>query len=137
MSIAEGTFGLDHPDVALRLNNLAELLRVTNRFAEAEPLMRRALAITERSLGPDAPDVAIRLNNLSLLLQNTNRVADAEPLARRTLQIFLRFSRATGHPHPHLQDSVNEYASLLHAIGRSSEQILATLRELAPEFFSQ
>jgi len=28
-------------DVGTRLNNLAELLRTTNRLAEAEPLMRR------------------------------------------------------------------------------------------------
>jgi hypothetical protein len=31
--------------VAIRLNNLATLLQATNRLAEAEPLMRRALTI--------------------------------------------------------------------------------------------
>ena len=40
------------------LNNLAQLLQATNRLAEAEPLMRRALAIDEKSFGPDHPDVA-------------------------------------------------------------------------------
>ena len=33
------------PDVAIRLNNLAQLLQATNRLAEAEPLMRRTVAI--------------------------------------------------------------------------------------------
>ena len=33
------------PKVAYILNNLALLLQYTNRLAEAEPLMRRALAI--------------------------------------------------------------------------------------------
>ena len=47
------------------LNNLAQLLQDTNRLAEAEPLMRRALAIDEKSFGPDHPDVAIGLNNLA------------------------------------------------------------------------
>jgi hypothetical protein len=47
----------------------------TNRLAEAEPLYRRALAITEKSFGPEHPDVAIRLNNLALLLGDTNRPA--------------------------------------------------------------
>ena len=40
------------------LNNLAELLQDTNRLAEAEPLMRRALAIDEKSFGPEHPNVA-------------------------------------------------------------------------------
>ena len=41
------------------LNNLAQLLQDTNRLAEAEPLMRRALAIDEKSYGADHPQVAI------------------------------------------------------------------------------
>ena len=51
--------------MAISLNNLAALLRATNRLAEAEPLYRRALAITEKSFGPERPAVAIRLNNLA------------------------------------------------------------------------
>jgi hypothetical protein len=33
------------------------------RAAEAEPLQRRASAMSEQTLGPDHPDVADRLNN--------------------------------------------------------------------------
>jgi hypothetical protein len=47
----EASFGPGHPNVARDLNNLAQLLADTNRVAEAEPLMRRALAIFEGSLG--------------------------------------------------------------------------------------
>ena len=45
LAINEASFGLDHPDVAIRLNNLARLLQATNRLAEAEPLMRRVVGI--------------------------------------------------------------------------------------------
>lgn len=38
------------------LNNLAQLLKATNRLEEAEPLMRRVLAIFEASLGTDHPN---------------------------------------------------------------------------------
>jgi hypothetical protein len=62
--------------VAIRLNNLAQLLQDTNRLSEAEPLMRRALAIDEKSYGPDHPDVAVQLNNLALLLKDTNRLSE-------------------------------------------------------------
>jgi hypothetical protein len=79
--------------------------------------------------------VAIDLNNLAQLLKATNRLAEAEPLMRRMVEIFLNSTRATGHPHPHLQDAVNNYAGLLMEMGRSREQVLATLREMAPELF--
>ena len=79
--------GPEHPNVATDLNNLAAIAQATNRLAEAEPLMRRALAIDEKSYGPDHPDVATGLNNLAQLLQATNRLAEAEPLMRRALAI--------------------------------------------------
>ena len=97
--------------------------------------MRRALAIDETSYGSDHPNVAIRLNNLAQLLQATNRLADAEPLMRRALEIFLKFTRSTGNPHPNLQVAVTNYAGLLLEMGWTEEQVLARLREIAPEFF--
>ena len=58
-----GATAPDHPDVAIRLNNLARLLQDTNRLGEAEPMMRRALAIFQKSLGPDHPNtVTVREN---------------------------------------------------------------------------
>jgi hypothetical protein len=48
--------GPDHREYATALNNLAQLLHDTSRFGEAEPLMRRALAIDEKS-GPEHPRV--------------------------------------------------------------------------------
>ncbi|MCX7097982.1 MAG: tetratricopeptide repeat protein [Methylococcales bacterium] len=56
---------------ATALNNLAQLLKATNRLSEAEPLMRRALAIYEASYGKDHPNVATALNNLAQLLGNS------------------------------------------------------------------
>ena len=38
LAIDEKSFGADHPNVAIDLNNLAKLLKDTNRLAEAEPL---------------------------------------------------------------------------------------------------
>jgi hypothetical protein len=45
LAIDEKSFGPKHPEVATDLNNLARLLRATNRLAEAEPLSRRVLRI--------------------------------------------------------------------------------------------
>ena len=73
------------------------MLQATNRLAEAEPLMRRALAIDEKSFGPEHPNVAMGLNNLAQLLQDTNRLAEAEPLMRRALAID---EKSFGPDHP-------------------------------------
>jgi hypothetical protein len=46
------------------------------RYADAEPLYKRSLAINERALGPDHPDVALSLNNLAQLYQAQGRYAN-------------------------------------------------------------
>jgi tetratricopeptide (TPR) repeat protein len=96
--------------VATDLNNLAQLLQATNRLAEAEPLMRRALAIDEASYGTDHPSVATRLNNLARLLYDTNRLAEAEPLMRRALVID---EASFGNDHPKVAIRLNNLAQLL------------------------
>ena len=67
LAIDQSSYGPDHPNVAILLNNLAELLRATNRLSEAEPLYRRALAICQKSLGPDYPLTVTVRTNLSAL----------------------------------------------------------------------
>jgi tetratricopeptide (TPR) repeat protein len=134
LTINERSLGAEHPDVAISFNSLALLLQATNRLAEAKPLMDRALAITERSLGPGHPTMATRLNNLALLLKATNRLVEAEPLMRRMVEIFLTFTRATGRSHPHLQPVVNNYASLLQAMGHGPQEVLATLNAIGQPY---
>jgi tetratricopeptide (TPR) repeat protein len=135
LTIDERSYGIDHPRVAVDLSNLAQLLQATNRLAEAEPLMRRALAIDERSYGKDHPSVATALNNLATLLLAADQLAEAEPLMRRHVEIFLKFTRTAGHPHPHLQDAASNCAFLLQAMGHSPDEIQATLRRMAPDLF--
>jgi len=134
LAIDEASYGPIHRDVARDLGNLALLLWATNRLAEAEPLYRRALAIDEASYGPDHPDVAIRLNNLAGLMYATKRLAEAEPLCLRMVEIFLEFTRATRHEHPHLRASINHYAGLLAAMGWSQVEIKARREEMERKF---
>jgi tetratricopeptide (TPR) repeat protein len=118
LAIGEQNLGLDDPNVASVLNNLAFLLRDTNRLDEAEPLFRRALAIDERSYGPDHPKIARDLNNLAMLIQVTNRLDEAEPLFRRALAID---ERCYGLDHPKIARDLNNLALLLQATNRLAE----------------
>ncbi len=110
LAIDEKSLGLDHTDVARDLGNLAELLKDTNRLAQAEPLMRRALAIDEKRLGPNHPDVARDVNNIAGLFLATNRLAEAEPLYRRTLVIV---EKSYGPHHPLVAKALQNLAALL------------------------
>ena len=82
-----------HPHIATALNNLAALLQDTNRLAEAEPLMRRALAIWEASLPDHHPNVQAGRDNLKALLEAIEAAkvqAPEDPLTRPQ----------SGHPLP-------------------------------------
>lgn len=72
-------------------------MQASNRFAEAEPLMRRVLAIDEDIYGNEHPKILERLNNLAGILQDTNRLAEAERLRRRALEIS-EASYGPNHP---------------------------------------
>ena len=94
------------------------LLRDTNRLSEAEPLIRRALAIDESSYGMEHPAVARDLNNLAQLLVDTNRLAEAEPLMRRALAIS---ESNYGPDHPVVASLLNNLTRLLGVSNRFSE----------------
>jgi tetratricopeptide (TPR) repeat protein len=99
--------------VATVLNNLAKVLRDTNRPAEAETLFNRALAIDQTSFGPMHPVVARDLKNLSKFFKIWNRSADAEPLMQRVIDILQDMERQSGSSVSELGPAFNFQAQLL------------------------
>ncbi len=81
-------------------------LDAQGRYAEAEPLYQRSLAIDEKVLGPEHRGVAIDLNNLAALYDDTGKYAEAESLHKRSLAIR---EKALGplHAASHLHHSRN------------------------------
>jgi hypothetical protein len=78
-------FGI--PDVAEALRGLGYDYLDQGRYAEAEPLPKRSLAIREKVLGPDHPDVGQSLAALAELYHAEDRDVDAEPDQRDYLPI--------------------------------------------------
>jgi len=126
--------GRRETEISYSANVLALFLHDSALYKEAEPLFRRALAIDEKSFGRDHPTVATDLNNLASLLYETNRHQEAEPLLRRAVEILLEFTRTTGHPHPNLQAVVENYASLLQALGHSPDEMRRNVIELGRRY---
>jgi tetratricopeptide (TPR) repeat protein len=128
LAISEAAHGPDHPVVATRLNNLAQILRDLGDLAGARPLQERALAIDEAAYGPDHPLVARSLNNLALILRDLGDLAGARPLQERALAIT---EAAYGPDHPVVARSLNNLALILQDLGDLARARLLLERALA------
>ena len=80
-------FGKQDARLATSLNNLAELYQTQGKYAEAEPLYKRALAILTKAMGPDHPNVAMFLGNYAVLLRKMDREAEAAKMETRAQAI--------------------------------------------------
>jgi tetratricopeptide (TPR) repeat protein len=106
--------------LAATLNNLAERYKEEGRYADAEPLCKRVLAINEKARGPDHPSVALALNDLAELYKEEGRYADAEPLCKRVLAIN---EKARGPDHPSVALALNDLAELPQLLAVADEVI--------------
>jgi tetratricopeptide (TPR) repeat protein len=88
------------------------------KYADAEPLYVRALAIREQQVGATHPDTALSLNNLALLYATQGKYADAEPLYVRALVIF---ENILGQNHPNTQTVRANYTFLLQIMEKDRE----------------
>ena len=118
LSIATSEFGGDALETATALNNLAITYQRLARYAEAEPLYRRVIAIDEKVLGEEHPDVSLAYSNFASLLEDQGKYAEAEPLIRRAIEID---EKALGRDHPNVAVSYNVLAVLLEHQGKYAE----------------
>ncbi len=95
----EAALGVDHPEVAVALNNLAAILQARGELTEAEALLRRVITIRESRLGDVSPVLAVPLNNLATVLELQGRAGDAAALYERAA---LLLESSVGDDHPSL-----------------------------------
>ena len=87
------------------------------RYADAEPLHKRSLAIQEKALGPDHPDVATALNNLADLYR-IEGVSPTRAAYKRSLAIR---EKVLGPDHPDVAAALNNLAALYVGQGRYAD----------------
>ena len=73
LAVREDAVGPDHPDVATACHILGAMYMERERFAEAEPLLQRALEIRTRSFGPSHSDVISTKDDLAALYRAQGR----------------------------------------------------------------
>lgn len=112
--------GERHPDVALALDQLGEVLTQKQEYAEGERLLREALSQLESTLGAEAPATITTRSHLGLLLQERGELGPAEPLLRAVLDARRRSSLTTADS-VELTTSINDLAVLLYVRGKYDE----------------
>jgi Flp pilus assembly protein TadD len=83
-------------------------LEKSNRWDEAEQLLRRSIAVVE-DLAPGSPHLATDLNNLGVLLWDSGRAKEAEKLLERACEIS---ERSQGGDHPETKEFRERLADL-------------------------
>ncbi len=128
LAIDQAALGPEDPNVAIDLNNLAELYHNRGEYDKAEPLYQRSLAIKEKVRGSEDRSVALSLNNLALLYANRGEYDKAEPSYQRSLAIA---ENAYGPAHPSVASALNNLAALYDRRGEYDKAEPLYLRSLA------
>ncbi len=110
----EAVFGPDHPNLAVRCGNLAEVLRTLGDGRGAREALGRALKIDETHLGPDHPSLAVGLTTLARMLKDEGDLEEARKAAERALAIN---EVSLGADHVQVAVSLNTLAAILEADG--------------------
>jgi tetratricopeptide (TPR) repeat protein len=113
--------------IAIRLGNLAMVLKETNQIREAESLLRRALRIDNDTQDADKRRIIVHLSNLGQLLQDSNRLDEAEKLITQACQMGEQYLDPNS---PLMATLLNNLATLLQLMGRFEEAEPLLLRAL-------
>ena len=114
---AEEDFGPEDPKVASAARNLAMPYCLQGKYADAEPLLHRSLAIMEKA-DPEHIETSAILEQLAGLCEVQGRYAATELILQRSLAIR---ERALGPDHPHVANMLKQMAVLYEKIGKKDE----------------
>ena len=103
--------------MAQTLNNLANLYDDQGKYADAESLHKRALAIREKALGGRNPDVAQSFSIWPAYTRN-KADADAEGPIKRAVAIY---EKALGKDHPQVANSIIGLAAVYDKQGKYAD----------------
>jgi tetratricopeptide (TPR) repeat protein len=82
-------FGAEHPTTIRALEGLAEVLRDSARYDEAEDLFSKVVDSRRLALHPHHPAIARSLGNLAVVMQERGNLEQAESLFQEALSITI------------------------------------------------
>jgi tetratricopeptide (TPR) repeat protein len=122
-------FGPDDPRCAVSMHNLANFYASQGKFAQAEPLYQRAVAVLEKVRGAEHPQTALARVGLADLYQVEGRLPEAEPLYLRSVT---GLEKGLGKDHTMVALALERYALLLRKTKRATtaDAVEARVKEI-------
>lgn len=132
LDIYKVTWGEEHPDYAIALNNLASALWDLERWQEGDALMERSIELKRQLYGASHPNIATSLDNLAFSQRRQGRLERAAELYRQALTMR---QEVLDPRHPRVAESATQLGEVLHELSRSEEA--EPFLELGAEIFEE
>jgi len=118
----------DDPRLGTSLDNLASLRKTQLRFADAEQLYRKALAVFERAGPRSERHLAVVCNDLGTVRAAQGDFNEADALIGRAIAIN---ERVRGPDDPEVATNLRNYAAVKLALGKPGDAATAATRAAA------
>jgi CHAT domain-containing protein/tetratricopeptide (TPR) repeat protein len=128
LKINTALFGLDHHELIGCLAGQASITQDRGKFAEAEALYRRIIALYEKSPNPDPANHARAVDNLGVALLSMGKIDEAEAVHRRAIPLM---ERAIGATHPDYAIGLQNLAEVYMRQAKYAEAITLFKQALA------
>ncbi len=135
LQLLEASYGEEHSDTAMCLQNLADCYYNQKKYGEAIPLLRRLLIIQEKHQGVSHPDVATTLFKLAKVYEKSGMPKESESFYRRALKVG---EQAYGRNHQFVGTILESFAAMLKRAqmrlpeAAQMEERLREMREIDP-----
>ncbi len=103
--IRKSLLGLEHPDVAQSLNNLAALYHSQGNYSEAEKYFLESLELWKSIFGAEHFQIATNLNNLAEIYREQGKYLKAEQVH---LEVLAMRKRLFGDEHPDIAQTLTK-----------------------------
>ena len=110
LEIRRSALGEEHPDVAMSLQALGDLLYEMGEYDRAADLSRQSLAMNRKLHGNQSDEVALNLNDLGWLLSSRGDYEESEAMHREALSIRRAIH---GEESPEIAESLNNLGVVL------------------------
>lgn len=117
---ARRSFGNQHPNYGIAINNLAVIYRSLGYYEKALPLQLLALKVTETVSGKSDPEYPVRINNLAILYEVMGQYDKAGPLY---LEALHRTGNLYGKSDPRYSLRLNNLANFYTQTGEAARAL--------------
>lgn len=139
LDLSEKVFGAKNERTLECVKNLGRIafsLGKSGDYVTSRTIYETVLEFRERVFGEGHHETLMSMSNLAELLYTQGNYKEASTLFERTLNAVLEISLDQDGPHDELQRYLDNYIGCLEKLGCTEEQILAILKKMAPEVFS-